>query len=40
LADWLAATVTAADKAIDTLAFHDVVAAINDLLGAEAELGR
>jgi methionyl-tRNA synthetase len=34
LADKLADTVKAADTAIDTLAFHDALAAINDLVGA------
>jgi methionyl-tRNA synthetase len=34
LADKLAQTVATADKAIDTLAFHDALAAINDLVGA------
>ncbi len=34
LADKLASTVAAADQAIDSLAFHDALAAINDLVGA------
>lgn len=34
LTDKLAETVATADKAIDTLAFHDALAAINDLVGA------
>ncbi len=34
LADQLAQTVATADKAIDTLAFHDALAAINELVGA------
>ncbi|HEY3004571.1 MAG TPA: methionine--tRNA ligase [Kribbellaceae bacterium] len=34
LADKLAAAVAIADRAIDTLAFHEALAAINDLVGA------
>jgi len=34
LADKLSATVAAADGAIDTLAFHEALGAINDLVGA------
>jgi len=34
LADKLASSVAVADKAIDSLAFHDALAAINDLVGA------
>jgi methionyl-tRNA synthetase len=34
LADKLASTVAIADQAIDSLAFHDALAAINDLVGA------